>query len=139
MHASFICPRKIELPSARPILLHNNSLHCFDNGFVNKLAIWSSVSICLTWRLPFCTKSHTKWRSIWICFIGECLTRLKLRWVAPRLSRNNYGDSEIRNVSSLKRVDSHIILDATAASARYSTFVMYMQLLFVSLSSKKWG
>ena len=34
-------PRKIELPSARPILLRSNSVRCLDNGFVNRSAIWS--------------------------------------------------------------------------------------------------
>jgi len=59
--------------------------------------------------------------------------------VASRLSRNNYGDSEIRNASSLKRVDSHIILDATAASARYSTFVMYHATTFCFFKLQEMG
>ena len=49
---------------------------------------------------------------------------LKLRCVAPRLSHNSWGDSLTGNASSLKRVDSHIVSEATFASARYSTSVL---------------
>jgi hypothetical protein len=59
--------------------------------------------------------------------------------VAPRLSHSNYGDSEIRNVSSLKRVDSHIILDAAAVSARYSAFVMYRATAFCFFKLQEMG
>jgi len=44
--------------------------------------------------------------------------------VAPKLSHSNRGDSWIGNVSSLKRVDNHIVFEGALASARYSASVV---------------
>jgi hypothetical protein len=61
-----------------------DSVHFRDNGLVSKALSWSWVCTWLTLWVPFWTWSRTKWRSIYIYFILEWWTRLKLRWVTPR-------------------------------------------------------
>ena len=118
-----IRPRKIVLPSARPILFLRNSMRCLDKGLVSKSASWSWVCTCRTWRVPFWTRSRTKWRSIWMCFILECCTRLKLIWVAPRLSQRREGGALREKPSSWNKARSHIVSDAAFARALYSASV----------------
>lgn len=44
------------------------------------------------------TRSCTKWRSIWICFILECYTGLNLRWVVSKLLHKREGGSFSENL-----------------------------------------
>ena len=120
----FIRPRKIELPSASLILCLNSSVLCLDNGFINKSANWSCVWTCRTWREPRWTKSQTKWRSICMCFMRECWTRLKLRCVAPRLSQSNKETALSEKSSSWRSPRNHIVSNVTFARARYSASVV---------------
>jgi len=123
MQISLICPCKIGLPSVRPILDLKNMVRCRDNGLVSKSASWSWVWTCLTWIEPFWTKSCTKCRSIWICFILEWWTELKLRWVALRLSHSREGGALSGKPSSSKRLSNHIVSDAALAKDLYSASV----------------
>ena len=124
LQSVFIRARKIELPSASPILYLNILIFCLDNGFVNKSTNWSYVWTCRTWREPRWTRSRTKWRSICMCFMHECWTRLKLRCVAPRLSQSNKGVAISGKPSSWRSLRSHIVSNAAFARARYSTSVV---------------
>ena len=144
VQTSLIRPRKIGLPSARPILLRRSSVRCLDKGLVRRSANWSWVCTCWTWRLPFCTKSHTKWRSIWMCFMREWLTGLKLRCVAPRLSQRSWGGAETGKASSLSKVASHRVSEAALARALYSASVLdrattrcFLELQDMGLEPKK--
>lgn len=120
---SFTHPRKIGLPLGRPILLCKNCVHCLDNGLVRRSANWSCMWTCQTWRLPCWTKSCTKWILIWMCFMCEWFTGLKLRWVAPRLSHRSFKIDLSLRPSSLRREWSHIVLDTAFARAQYSASI----------------
>ena len=124
LQSDFIRPRKIELPSASPILFLKIWVLCLDNGFVNKSANWSCVWTCRTWREPRWTRSRTRWRSICICFMHECWTRLKLRCAAPRLSHSNKGAPFSGIPSSWRSPRSHIVSDTAFARAWYSASVV---------------
>jgi hypothetical protein len=78
---------------------------------------------CWTLRIFFWTISHTKWRSIWMCFIRECWTGLKLRCVALRLSHSSRGGVWIGRQSSLNRDNNQTVSDVAVASERYSASV----------------
>jgi len=117
---SFIRPLKIGLPSSRPILLHRYRVRCWDRGLVSKSASWSCVCTWRTWRHPWLTRSRTKWRSIWICFMRVCLTGLKVSCVAPRLSHSNIGGCGRDRPSSVNRICNHWVSEAAFAKARYS-------------------
>jgi hypothetical protein len=105
-------------------LAHKDSIRSRDNGLVSKSASWSWVCIWLTLRVPFWTWSRTKRRSICICFILEWWTKLKLRWVTPRLSHTREGDTFNGNPSLWRSVSSHMVSDALFARVRYSAFVV---------------
>ena len=124
LQSVFIRARKIELPSASPILYLNILIFCLDNGFVNKSTNWSYVWTCRTWREPRWTRSRTKWRSICMCFMCECWTGLKLRYVAPRLSQSNKGAIFSGKPSLWRSPRSHIVSDVAFARAQYSALVV---------------
>ena len=54
--------------------------------------------------------------SIWICFILECWTGLKLSWVVPKLSHKSRGGCGNVNFISWNRDSNH--MDSTAAVAK---------------------
>ena len=107
---------------ASEILLFRMSVRCLDRGLVRRSTSWSLVWTWLTWRMPRWTRSRTKWRSIWMCFILEWWTGLKLRWVAPRLSQRRCSWKP----SSYRSEDIHIVSKATLARAIYSTSMDYL-------------
>lgn len=98
---------QIELPSVRSILVLRYSVRSLDSGFVIKLANWFFVWTRWTWRISCWTRSSIKWRSIEMYIILECYTRLKLRWVAFKLSHRRDGESFGEKPSSLSRVSNH--------------------------------
>ena len=133
LQSVFICPRKIELPLASPILDLKILVLCPDNGFVNKSVNWSYVWTCRTWKEPCWTRSRTKWRSICMCFMRECWTGLKLRCVAPRLSHSNKGVVFSGKPSPWRSPRSHIVSNATFARARYSIIALILAICLYKL------
>ena len=61
--------------------------------------------------------------SIWICFILECWTGLKLSWVALKLSHKSKGGRGNVNFISWNRDNSHMDSATTVAKALYSASV----------------
>lgn len=135
---ALIHPLKIELPSARAILLLSTSVRCLEKGFVNKSASWSWVWTCPTWSALRWTRSRTKWRSIWMCFIIEWWTGLKLRWIAPRLSQSSDGVDWSLKPSSWRRECIQTVSEAALARALYWLTSMIVPLHVASLSSRRW-
>ena len=113
----------MELPSAKPILSLKISVLWRERPFVRRSASWSRVLTWWTFRTPRWTISRTKWRSIWMCFIRECWTGLKLRWVAPKLSQSSLGCPDKGRPSSLNNERSHDVSEAALARALYSASV----------------
>jgi hypothetical protein len=73
---SLIRLRKNGLPLVRPILCFRKFVCCLESGLVSKFASWSFVWTWRTVREFFWTRSRTKCKSIWMCFMRECWTRL---------------------------------------------------------------
>ena len=99
-----IRPRKNGLPSDRLILSRRKSVLCLERGLVSRSASWSVVWTCWIVRIFFAAKSRTKWISIYIRFILECWTRLKLSCVAPKLSHKRKGGCDRLNFSSWSKI-----------------------------------
>jgi len=105
---SLIRPRKNGLPSMRPILCLRKSMRCLESGLVSRSASWSFAWTWRTTREFFWTRSRTKCKSIWMCFMQECWTGLKLRLVAQRLSHKSSGGWGRENFISVKSDRIHI-------------------------------
>lgn len=118
-----IRPHKIVVPSANESFARSkaNRVHC--NALVKRSASWSCVLIWETVTNPLATMSRTKWISMAMCFMRECITGCKERWVAPMLSQKLVGLEEGGKPSSDKRFWIHRTSEVFVASAQYSTSV----------------
>ena len=141
---SLIRPRKIGLPSTRPILVLSCSVRWVDRGLVRRSTSWSWLWTWWTFSMPFWAISRTKCRSIWMCFIRECWMGLRLSWVAPKLSQSNIGGEFRDRLSSWNRDNNQMVSEAAFARALYSASVddlattrCYFELQDIGLEPRK--